>query len=237
MRKPQERRSQGPVRPEARLAARVAATASPEPSGIPDSGRERSRGDRPPAGRQPRADARRNRERIVAAAREAFAESGPETSLNEIARRAGVGPGTLYRHFPARSALLTAVLQDRIDTLCGRAEELLAADSPDEALAEWLRALLAHARVNQGLGGALLIEELERQDAALGFDCHQRIQDTAHGLLARAQHSGTARSDLTAPDLVQLVVGIALSTAHPTADPTQPDRLLTLVLDAVRGHR
>ncbi|MEU5577119.1 TetR/AcrR family transcriptional regulator [Streptomyces huasconensis] len=186
----------------------------------------------PARGRRTRADARRNRERIVEAAREAFAESGPEASLNEIARRAEVGPGTLYRHFPTRPALLTAVLQDRIDTLCGRAEELLTADSPDEALAEWLRAFLAHARVNQGMGGSLLIEELESPDA-LG-DCHQRIQDTAHGLLARAQRSGTARPDLTAPDLVQLVVGIALSTAHATADPAQPDRLLTLVLDAVR---
>ncbi|AZM55488.1 TetR/AcrR family transcriptional regulator [Streptomyces sp. WAC 01529] len=190
----------------------------------------RTPADRDLADRRPRADARRNRERIVAAAREAFAESGPEASLNEIARRAGVGPGTLYRHFPARPALLTAVLQDRIDSLCARAEELLAADSPDEALTEWLRALLAHARVNQGLGSALL---LERPDA-LGFDCHQRIQDTAHGLLARAQRLGTARPDLTAPDLVQLVVGIALSTSHATADPAQPDRLLALALDAVR---
>ncbi|MBM7171925.1 TetR/AcrR family transcriptional regulator [Streptomyces sp. G44] len=224
MRNPQERHPQGPAHPEAQPRTHTAATPSPKPSGS-----------RAPADRQPRADARRNRERIVAAAREAFAESGPEASLNEIARRAGVGPGTLYRHFPARPALLTAVLKDRIDTLCGRAEELLAADSPDEALAEWLRALLAHARVNQGLGGALLIEELERQDA-LGFDCRRRIQDTAHGLLTRAQHSGTARPDLTAPDLVQLVVGIALSTAHATADPSQPDRLLTLALDAVH-HR
>ncbi|MEU7578152.1 TetR family transcriptional regulator [Streptomyces sp. NPDC041068] len=170
---------------------------------------------------------------MVDAAREAFGEAGPEASLNEIARRAGVGPGTLYRHFPHRPALLTAVLRDRIDTLCGRAEELLGADSPDEALAEWLRAFLAHARVNQGLGSALLIEELERPDA-LGFDCHQRIEDTARRLLARAQRSGSARSDLTAADLVQLVVGIALSTAHATADPEQPDRLLALVLDAVR---
>ncbi|MFH8608199.1 TetR/AcrR family transcriptional regulator [Streptomyces sp. NPDC018029] len=186
-----------------------------------------------PADRQPRADARRNRERIVAAARDAFAEAGPEASLNEIARRAGVGPGTLYRHFPTRPALLTAVLKDRIDALCARAEELLTADSPDEALAEWLRAFLAHARVHQGLGSALLIEEAERPDA-LGFDCQQRIQDAAHRLLARAQHSGTARPDLTAADLLQLVVGIALSTAHATADPSQPARLLALTLDAVR---
>ncbi|MGV9879834.1 TetR/AcrR family transcriptional regulator [Streptomyces sp. NPDC003006] len=191
-----------------------------------------------PRGRQPRADARRNRERIAAAAREAFSEAGPEASLNDIARRAGVGPGTLYRHFPARHALLTAVLKDRIDTLCDRADELSAATSPEEALAEWLRAFLAHARGSHGLAGALMAEEPQQHtpDDAPAFDCHQRIQDTAHQLLTRAQRTGTARRDLTAPDLVQLVVGIALSTAHATADPGRPERLLALVLDAVTRH-
>lgn len=187
------------------------------------------------AARQPRADALRNRERIVAAAREAYAEAGPEASLNEIARRSGVGPGTLYRHFPSRAALLTAVLKDRIDALCGRAEELIAADSThsaDEALDDWLRAFLAHARVHHGLGGALMVEELEAPDG-LGFDCHQRIRDTATSLLTRAQNEGTARKDLLPADMVQLVVGIALSAPGSTTDPDQPDRLLTLALDAI----
>lgn len=182
--------------------------------------------------RQPRADAIRNRERIVAAAREAYAEAGPEASLNEIARRAGVGPGTLYRHFPHRAALLTAVLKDRTDALCGRAEQLIAADSADNALDDWLRAFLAHARVNQGLGGALMVEELETPDA-LGFDCHQRIRDAAASLLTRAQAEGTARKDLLPGDMVQLVVGIALSTPHATSDADQPTRLLNLTLTAI----
>ncbi|MEU5955544.1 helix-turn-helix domain-containing protein [Streptomyces sp. NPDC047525] len=186
----------------------------------------------PGATRQPRADALRNRERIVAVARETYAEAGPEASLNEIARRADVGPGTLYRHFPNRAALLTAVLKDRIDALCGTAQELLAADSADDALDDWLRAFLAHARVNQGLGGALMIEELETPDA-LGFDCHQRIHDTAASLLTRAQTEGTAREDLLPGDMVQLVVGIALSTPHDAPDPGRPGRLLTLALDAI----
>ncbi|MGW7271460.1 TetR/AcrR family transcriptional regulator [Streptomyces sp. NPDC054864] len=187
------------------------------------------------AARQPRADALRNRERIVAAAREAYAEAGPEASLNEIARRSGVGPGTLYRHFPSRAALLTAVLKDRIDALCGRAEELIAATSThsaDEALDDWLRAFLAHARVHHGLGGALMVEELGAPDG-LGFDCHQRIRDTATSLLTRAQTEGTARKDLLPADMVQLVVGIALSAPGSTTDPDQPDRLLALALDAI----
>lgn len=185
---------------------------------------------RGPADPPRRTDARLNRARLVAAAREVFAEAGPGASLNEIARRAGVGPGTLYRHFPDRPALLTAVLGDRIETLCAHAERLLAAEDADEALEEWLTAFLAHARVNQGMGSALLVESA----GGLGFDCHRRILDVAAGLLARAQRDGSARTDLTADDLLQLVVGIALSTARGDRA-GQPGLLLDLVLDAVHG--
>ncbi|MCX4825717.1 TetR/AcrR family transcriptional regulator [Streptomyces sp. NBC_01142] len=106
-----------------------------------------------------RTDARLNRARLLAAAQEVFAEAGPEASLNEIARRADIGPGTLYRHFPHRTALLSAVLSDRIEALCGQAEKLLSSDSADDAPAQWLRAFLAHARVNHGMGGAMLVDE------------------------------------------------------------------------------
>ncbi|RSS43750.1 TetR/AcrR family transcriptional regulator [Streptomyces sp. WAC07061] len=195
-----------------------------------------------PAGPPRRTDARRNRERLVAAAREVFAEAGPGASLNEIARRAGVGAGTLYRHFPHRSALLTAVLADRIGTLCAYAQDLLASEGADDALERWLRAFLTHARVHHGMGSALLLEPARE----LGFDCHQRILDAATGLLARAQRHGTARADVTADDLLQLVVGIALSTAHGgragqaegaegAEETRQPEPLLDLVLDAVHG--
>ncbi|MGW3498508.1 TetR/AcrR family transcriptional regulator [Streptomyces sp. NPDC001020] len=178
-----------------------------------------------------RTDARLNRERLVAAAQEVFAEAGPGASLNEIARRAGVGPGTLYRHFPNRQALLTAVLRDRIQVLCERAERLRTADSADEALSQWLGAFLAHARANQGMGSALMVDEPGVQD----LDCHRLILDAAAGLLTRAQRQGTARADLTADDLVQLVIGIALSTAR-DEDAEQARRLLALVLDATHGE-
>ncbi|MEU1212507.1 helix-turn-helix domain-containing protein [Streptomyces sp. NPDC005790] len=181
-----------------------------------------------------RTDARLNRERLVAAAWEVFAEAGPRASLNEIARRAGVGPGTLYRHFPDRSALLTAVLRDRVEALCEQAEGLLTSDSADDALAQWLRAFLAHARANQGMGSALMVDE----PGAPGRNCHQLILDAAAGLLTRAQQLGTARVDLAADDLVKIVVGIALSTAH-RSDREQSERLLALILDATHGkpHR
>ena len=188
---------------------------------------------------QQRADARASRERLLAAACEVFAEAGPEASLNAVARRAGVGPGTLYRHFPNRPALLAAVLCDRIEQLSQLSKDLTSGAAvtagegegggADAALARWLRAFLAHARVNQGLGGALLTEELE----TLGIDCHQVIKDAAARVLDAAQRRGTARADLAADDLVQLVVGVALSTVR-SADEDQPERLLRLVLDAVR---
>ncbi|WP_106410532.1 MULTISPECIES: TetR/AcrR family transcriptional regulator [Pseudofrankia] len=189
-------------------------------------------GGRGPMERVQRTDARRNRERLVAAAREAFDEAGPDASLVEIARRSGVGQGTLYRHFPTRAALLSAVLADRIETLCRQAAELSATRSADDALATWLHLFLVHARVNQGLAGAFMAEGPE----TVPVDCHQAITRAAADLLGRAQRTGTIRPDLSPDDLVQLVVGIALATAR-TGDADQADRLLALALDAVRSRR
>ncbi|WP_329520351.1 TetR/AcrR family transcriptional regulator [Spirillospora sp. NBC_01491] len=173
-----------------------------------------------------RADARRNRDRVLAVAREAFAEEGPDASLNEIAQRAGVGPGTLYRHFPTRRTLQAAVLGDRIQRLAGRADELLATAPPGEALAGWMRALLEHGRTDHGLGGAMMAEPLD-----VGFDCHATIRAAAERVLGGAQRAGAARPDLSCDDVIQLVVGIALSTVQ--GDPGRSERLLGLVLDAV----
>src|SRR5206468_1197163 len=89
-----------------------------------------------------RADARRNRDRLIAAAREAFAERGADASLDDVARRAGVGPGTLYRHFPTRFALMEAVYRDGVEALCAEAYDLLSSSAPGDALASWLRSFL-----------------------------------------------------------------------------------------------
>ncbi|MCK9876120.1 TetR/AcrR family transcriptional regulator [Frankia sp. AgPm24] len=186
-----------------------------------------------PATERPvRSDARRNRERVLAAAREAFTEVGPEVSLAEVARRAGVGQGTLYRHFPARADLLGAILVDGVATLCRRGAELAAAGPAGAALAGWLGLLLEHARVNQGLAGSYL------SGGGLGerypvTDCHEKIMGMAARLLADAQRTGAARADLTAVDLVQLIVGISLVTVR-TQDSAQADRLLAVALDGVR---
>lgn len=174
-----------------------------------------------------RVDAQRNYQRVLDAATAAFAEEGPDASLNDIARRAGVGPGTLYRHFPNRQALQAAVLNERIEKLCGHAEEL-ASHEPTTALTAWLRALLVHARTDHGLGGAVLAGPVD-----LGFDCQQAIRRSGGALLTRAQHSGGIRADAAIDDVIQLVAGIALAVRYGT-DPDQPDRLLRLVTDALR---
>ena len=116
------------------------------------------------AGRRPRADAVRNRERLLAAATIAFEQQGPDASLDEIARSAGVGIGTLYRHFPTREALLEAVFRGRIDALSQLGDELLASPEPFDALTTWLRAHLVNASACQGLAGSVLIDLLDEED-------------------------------------------------------------------------
>lgn len=135
-----------------------------------------------------RADARRNRERLLVEARRAFAAHGTDTSLEEIARRAGVGIGTLYRHFPHREALLSAVFADAVGELLERARVLLEAERPCAALVEWLRSLITHASEYQGLSGALMSassgtgSELSR--------CSDPMRDAGAALLGRAQEAG-----------------------------------------------
>ena len=191
-------------------------------------------GTRVPAGgpRPMRADAQRNYARLLDAARAAFLERGADdVSLEEIARRAGVGIGTLYRHFPTRQALLEAVYRDQVDTLSARAEELLRTESPEEALAEWMRALLEFSSTKRSMTSALL--------ATLGTDsellsaCVTVIRTAAEALLARAQQAGVVRPDADAGDLMRLVHAVNIATEK-APDPGQADRMLALILDGLR---
>ena len=193
-------------------------------------------GTRAPAGgpRPMRADAQRNYARLLDAARAAFLERGADdVSLEEIARRAGVGIGTLYRHFPTRQALLEAVYRDQVDTLSARAEELLRTESPEEALAEWMRALLEFSSTKRSMTSALL--------ATLGTDsellsaCVTVIRTAAESLLARAQQAGVVRPDADAGDLMRLVHAVNIATEK-APDPGQADRMLALILDGLRPH-
>jgi len=173
-----------------------------------------------------RADARRNYQRLLAAAGEAFTERGADdVSLEEIARRAGVGIGTLYRHFPTRQALLEAVYRDQVDALGARAAELIRSDSPGAALAEWLAALLAFSKAKRSLTAGML-------DSELLSSCRGVLYGETENLLARAQQAGAVRADVRGTDVMRLAHAVSLA-ADMGQDPGQADRMLALVLGGV----
>lgn len=149
----------------------------------------------------PRADATRNAARLVAAARELFAEQGTEAALDDVARRAGIGNATLYRHFPTRSDLLVAVYAEEVAAL------LAPASTVD--LFTWLDAFVVHVATKRAL--ALAINDGE-QRGSLFAQWHHSITSVAGRLLEEAQHAGTVRRDLDVKDLLALTTGAALSS-------------------------
>jgi AcrR family transcriptional regulator len=170
-----------------------------------------------------RADARRNRDRLVAVAGEVVAEQGAEASLEEIARRAGVGSATLHRHFPSRLALLDAVFAERVAVLCDLGESLLAAPTPGDALVRWLGEVARHAVRNRGLATSLL--------KGTGESSHARILAAGQALVTRAQDTGAIRRDVSTGELLALVNGVALAAGE---DEELADRLLTLAVEGLR---
>ncbi|MFD0259300.1 TetR/AcrR family transcriptional regulator [Kitasatospora indigofera] len=180
-----------------------------------------------------RADARRNHDRIVAAAGAVIAEHGAEASLEQIARHAGVGSATLHRHFPTRQALLETVFKGRVEALCAKAQDLLPGPDPAAALITWLRAVGAHAVANRGLGASLM-QGARDADPALGSTCHAMIVDAGDALLARARQADAVRPEVTTTQLLKLVSAIALATEREPDGPAEADRLLSLAIDGVR---
>ncbi len=178
--------------------------------------------------RPKRADARRNYEKVLAAAREAFAEGGESTALEEIARRAGVGIGTLYRHFPTRQALLEALYVNEVEQVCRTAGELDGSD-PWEALNAWFERLMGYLATKQALVHELL-NYLE-SDATLFQLCRTSLYDAGEPLLKRAQEAGVVRQDVEFPEVMQMVVGIA---KIPSSDPSQIEHILRIALDGLR---
>jgi AcrR family transcriptional regulator len=175
-----------------------------------------------------RADARRNYEKVLVAAREAFAEGGESTSLEEIARRAGVGIGTLYRNFPNRQALLEALYINEVDEVCRSAAEFKAGD-PWESLNGWLERLMAYLATKRALAGELL-NYLDK-DAALFQESRASLFAAGEPLLKRAQDTGAVRPDIEFPELMHMVIGIG---KIPAADPAQTDHILRIALDGLR---
>jgi AcrR family transcriptional regulator len=178
-----------------------------------------------------RADARRNRELLLAAALAAFAERGADdTSLEEIAHRAGVGIGTLYRHFPGRTALLEAVYTDQVAALCQRARELAASEPPGAALAAWMREMVEFSATKQNLTSALAADY--DAGAPVFSACRDDLLAAATALLTRAQQAGAVRPDVQPLDLLRLSHGVAAAAAR-ADDADQAERLLSLMLNGV----
>ncbi|HLV99955.1 MAG TPA: helix-turn-helix domain-containing protein [Ktedonobacterales bacterium] len=182
-----------------------------------------------------RADARQNYEKLVKAATDAFAEHGSDAALDDIARRAGVGIGTLYRHFPTRQELIEATFCDQMDTLVAQAEELLKHPNPAEAFDIWLHALLTQSRVCRCLAASVTIALLDENSAVSAAG--KAKSKAAAALLERAQQAGVVRSDITSADVGRLVHGIALATEKLPDGAEQADRLLGLVLDSLWTRR
>jgi AcrR family transcriptional regulator len=180
------------------------------------------------AARPRRADALRNYEKLVAAAREAFAEGGTATSLEEIARRAGVGIGTLYRNFPSRRDLLEAVYVEEVEALSRSAIEFAELE-PWDALVAWLHRFVAYIATKQALAEELLAY-LDR-DCEFFRGCRSAFYEAGVPLLDRAQAAGVVREDTDFHEVIQMVSGIAKITA---AEPEQVLRILDVALDGLR---
>jgi AcrR family transcriptional regulator len=181
------------------------------------------------AARHPRrADAQRNYAKLIAAAREAFAEGGAATSLEEIARRAGVGIGTLYRNFPNRQTLLEAVYVEEVRGLRRSADEL-GDESPWEALVGWLHRFVGYMATKQALAQELLT--YVDRDATLFQSCRGELYAAGEPLLARAQEARVVRADTNITEIIQMVGGIAKIQA---SDPDQIEHILDIALDGLR---
>jgi AcrR family transcriptional regulator len=177
--------------------------------------------------RPKRADARRNYESLVAAALALFTEEGTSAPLEDVAKRAGVGIGTLYRHFPTRQALLEAVYLDEVEAMA-RAADDLSELPPWEALSQWLHQYVGFAATKRALNEAL-VEAAPDSDVLLS--CRTAISGAGTALIERAQRAGVVRTDANFMDVGRMVAGIAMV---PTADPEQKERMLKLALDGLR---
>jgi AcrR family transcriptional regulator len=179
--------------------------------------------------RPKRADALRNYEKLVAAGREAFTEADRSASLEDIARRAGVGIGTLYRHFPTRTDLVQAIYVDEVEVLSRSAAELAGLE-PWEALTSWLGRFVGYVATKQALAEELFaVADEERQAVFAG--CRSMLYGAGAPLLRRAQDAGIVRPDVTIEEVIRLVGGIA---KIPADNPEDVQRVLAVALDGLR---
>lgn len=185
------------------------------------------------APRKPRADAVRNRERLVVAAREVFLQGGPSASLEAVARKAGLGIGTLYRHFPSREALFQAVYHHEVGDLIALALALQDAPDAAEALRAWLHAGVAMVATKRGILGALtvvLTDEHKAQNAAL----MAREADAVQALVQRGIDADTIRADITGEDILQTLFALCYARKPEPGWEAHVLRLLDIFIDGLR---
>jgi AcrR family transcriptional regulator len=185
------------------------------------------------ASRPLRVDAQRNRERLVTEAAAAFQDRGIDVPLEELARRADVGIGTLYRHFPTRDALIEAVYRHEIDLLCDAAADLRADYPPGEALEQWLLNFVDYVAAKRGMAEAL--KAALGADSELFAESHRRITEAIDGLVAAGVDATAIRNDVEPLDLLRAVSGIcaAPSATLPNWD-ERARRLVALLMDGMR---
>jgi AcrR family transcriptional regulator len=172
----------------------------------------------------------RNHELLIAAAAAAFSAKGAEVPLEDIARDAGVGIGTLYRHFPTRESLVEAVYRHEVDLLCARADELLATLPPDQALEEWMQLFVRHVATKRGMLSVL--KPMLSSNPTFFAETKGRATAAATKLLEAGVAAGTVRSDIDGGDLLRAVGGICMSTDQERSDAS--DRLVRLLFDGLR---
>jgi AcrR family transcriptional regulator len=179
-----------------------------------------------------RADAARNRARLIEAAREVFLAASPdaEVSLEQVAKTAGVGIGTLYRHFPTRLDLLEAVYREEVDGLQKATERLIPDHTPVEALELWLEVFVEYAATKKHIFHELI--EATGRDSELMTHSRAVLTGAAETMVGRAQEAGQIRSDVSAPDVIRLVGGC---TMMPNFDREQQRRILKVVMDGLRS--
>lgn len=164
------------------------------------------------------------------AAKAVFEEQGPTASLNEVARRANVGPGTLYRHFPNLQAILAVLIHDDIETLCATGRELLSHPTPTEAVQIWLRAFAVEATSMKGLVATQLASRTAAESAPLS-EIYDQLVATGSALVERAQQQGEFAQSTDINDLLKLANAIAWTSVQSPADTALLDRLLTMAID------
>ncbi|MFJ1992549.1 TetR/AcrR family transcriptional regulator [Streptomyces asiaticus] len=177
-----------------------------------------------------RADARKNRDHLLAVAGTVIAEQGVDASLRDIARKAGVGLATLLRHFPTREALLEALLHTSFAELTARAGELETSGSPEDALVSWLRDCVAWTTEYRGVT-VLMAAAIEDTESALHASC-VTLRAAGTRLLTRAQDAGMARTDIDGTDLFALIAALAWLGDQPSLAP-RADHLFDVVASAI----